>query len=108
MIHELRIYHVMPNKMPALIDRFSKTTLRMFEKHGIRHVGFWTVVVGSSNQDLYYMLAWDSLAEREQKWPNLQSDPEWLAAKRETESDGPLLASVTNVILKPTSFSAMQ
>ena len=50
--------------------------------------GFWTTLIGSSNQSLTYMLAWESLAEREQKWMAFQSDPEWIAKRAETEKDG--------------------
>jgi len=36
------------------------------------------------------------------------SDPEWLARRAESEKDGPILSSVTNLILQPTSFSAVK
>ena len=68
MIYELRIYRCLPNRMPALLKRFETSTLRIWEKHGIRQAGFWTTVIGESNQELTYLLAWESLAEREQKW----------------------------------------
>ena len=56
MIHELRIYHCVPGRLPALLNRFDTITLKLWEKHGIRQAGFWTMLVGDSNQDLYYML----------------------------------------------------
>jgi hypothetical protein len=68
MIHELRIYHCAPGRMPALLKRFNDHTLGFWERHGIRQVGFWTVEFGDSNADLYYILEWESLAERETKW----------------------------------------
>ena len=37
----------------------------MWEKHGIKQVGFWTVAIGATNHDLYYLLEWESLAERD-------------------------------------------
>jgi hypothetical protein len=108
MIHELRIYRCMPGKLPALLERFAKITLPLWEKHGIRQAGFWTVAIGDSNQDLYYLLAWDSLAEREKKWGAFASDPEWLAKRAKTERDGPIVASLSNAILQPTAFSAVR
>lgn len=36
------------------------------------------------------------------------SDPEWLAAKAESEKNGPIVASMSNQILVPTAFSAMR
>ena len=108
MIHELRIYRCMPGRLPALNKRFEGTTLKMWEKHGIRQVGFWTVLVGSTNHDLYYLLEWESLAEREKKWNAFMSDPDWIAARTESEKDGPILLHTTNYILQPTSYSKIR
>jgi hypothetical protein len=107
-IHELRIYHCLPGRLPALLKRFESTTLALWERHGIRQAGFWTVAVGDSNQDLYYLLEWQSLAERETKWAAFQSDPEWLAKRAESEKDGQIIASITNLILQPTAFSSVR
>ena len=68
MIYELRIYNCVPGRMPALLKRFETVTLDMFKKHGIRQAGFWTTLVGELNQNLFYLLAWELLAEREKKW----------------------------------------
>jgi len=108
MIYEMRTYHCLPGRLPALIKRFDTITLKLWEKHGIRQAGFWTVVVGNSNQDLIYMLAWDSLAVREKIWGAFMSDPEWIAKRAETEKDGQIIASITNQILQPTTFSSVK
>src|SRR5438132_138660 len=68
MIYELRIYRCVPGRKPALLSRFENETLRIWEKHGIRQVGFWTTLIGKSSQEITYMLAWDSMAEREKRW----------------------------------------
>jgi NIPSNAP len=107
MIYELRVYHCVPGRLPALLKRFETITLDLWKRHGIRQAGFWTVLVGDSNQDLYYLLAWESLAEREKKWPAFASDPEWIAKRAETERDGQIVASVVNSLLQPTSFSSV-
>jgi hypothetical protein len=108
MIHELRIYECVPGRLPDLNKRFSTTTLKLWEKHSIRQAGFWTTLIGESNQTLYYMLAWESLAEREQKWNAFASDPEWLSARAKTEENGAIVAKVTNYILAPTPYSSVQ
>lgn len=108
MIHELRVYHCVPGRLPALLERFDKITLKLWEKHGIRQAGFWTVLVGGSNQVLYYLLEWESLAERETRWNAFASDPEWLEKRAETERDGPIVERVSNEILQPTTFSAVR
>jgi hypothetical protein len=55
-IHELRIYHCVPGRLPALLNRFETITLAIWERFGIRQKGFWTVEIGDSNSDLYYLL----------------------------------------------------
>jgi hypothetical protein len=108
MIYELRVYHCVPGRLPDLIKRFDTITLPLWEKHGIRQAGFWTTLVGESNQDLTYFLQWESLAEREAKMSKFGSDPEWLAARAKTEENGPIVASITNALLTPTSFSSVK
>ena len=108
MLYELRIYHCVTGRLPALLNRFDNITLKLWEKHGIKQAGFWTTEIGPNANDLYYLLEWESLAECEQKWHAFASDPEWLQKKAETESDGPILESLSNTILRPTEFSAVQ
>jgi hypothetical protein len=108
MLYELRVYRCIPDRLPALIKRFDTATLKLWEKHGIRQVGFWTTLIGESNQELTYMLAWNSLAEREQKWNGFMADPEWIDKRAESEKDGAIVANIVSQILQPTSFSAMK
>jgi hypothetical protein len=108
MIYELRIYHCLPGRMPALLKRFETITLGIWERHGIRQAGFWTTLVGGSNQTLTYLVAWESLAERETKWNAFVADPEWLAKRAETEKDGAIVNYITNEFLAPTSFSSVK
>jgi hypothetical protein len=108
MLYEMRVYHCMPGRLPALLKRFETKTLAIWQKHGIRQAGFFTTVVGETNQQLVYFLAWESLAERERKWSAFMSDPEWLAVRAETEKDGQIVAHLSNQILAPTAFSSVQ
>ncbi len=106
MLQELRLYRCIPGRLPALLKRFETVTLGIWARHGIRQTGFWTTLIGESNQELTYMLAWESLAERETKWNGFMADPEWIAKRAESEKDGPIIANVVSQILQPTSFSA--
>jgi hypothetical protein len=108
MIYELRIYQSMPGRLPALLSRFQNHTLRIWEKHGIRQAGFWTTLIGQSNQRLTYMLAWDSMAEREERWSAFLTDSEWIAISKESEKDGPLVQNISNELLAPTAFSSVK
>jgi hypothetical protein len=108
MIYELRIYHCVPGRLPDLLKRFETITLPLWERHRIRQAGFWTVAIGPSNQDLYYMLQWESLDERAQKFAAFQADPEWQQKRAATEANGPIVASISNTILLPTGFSSVK
>jgi len=108
MIHELRIYHCVPGRLPDLNKRFETVTLGLWEKHGIRQAGFWTVLVGPNNQSLYYLLEWNSLAEREQKWAAFASDSEWIAKRAETEKNGQIVERIENMFLAPTAYSKVK
>ncbi len=107
MIYEYRAYYVMPGRMPDIQKRFAEITLNLFKKHGIRVVGFWETVVGESNE-LVYICAYDDLAHRQRAWSAFMADPEWQAARKVTEANGPLVERVVNKIWKPTNFSPMQ
>ena len=108
MIYEQRIYKAVPGRLPALLNRFATITLKIWDKHGIKQAGFFTTLIGESNQELTYYLAWESLADRDKKWAAFQADPEWISKRAETEKDGAIVASVENLILQPTSFSSVK
>lgn len=108
MIHELRVYTTLPGRLPDLLARFENHTLAIWARHGIRQAGFWTTLVGPDSNDLTYLLAWESLGEREAKWSAFLADPAWIAARRESERDGPINARVASSFLTPTSFSAVR
>src|SRR5947208_16517033 len=98
MIYELRVYHCVPSRLPDLLKRFDTITLKLWDKHGIKQAGFWTVLVGDSNQALYYLLKWESLADRETKFDAFGADPEWLQERAETEANGPIVQRVANYL----------
>ena len=108
MIHELRIYRCMPGRLPDLNKRFESVTLKLWDKHGFRPVGFWTTVIGASNQDLTYLLEWKDLAERERVWAGFMADADWLKARAESEKNGPIVANITSSILALTAFSKLK
>ena len=107
MIYELRIYDTIPGKLPALSERFEKTTVRVFERHGIKVVGFWTDVIGVSNR-LTYIVAFEDMDARERIWRATLSDPELIHAFADSEKDGPLIARMTNTIMRPSPYSPLQ
>jgi len=108
MIYELRIYRSVPGRQAALLSRFENETLRIWEKHGIHQAGFWTTLIGKSSQEITYMLAWDSLAERERRWSGFLADSEWAAVVAKTEKDGQLVENINSQLLTPATFSAVK
>ena len=103
-VQEWRIYEAMPGRLPDLHTRFATHTLRLFAKHGIDNIGYWTEVFGTSNR-LVYMLGYPSLGEREQSWAAFLKDPDWQTARTESEKNGTLVAKAYNQILRPTAYS---
>lgn len=108
MLYEMRVYYCVPGRLPALNKRFAEVTLPMWEKHGIRQMGFFTDYIGEHNHKLTYLLAWENLAERETKWNAFQADPEWQKKRAESEADGAIVARVINSILAPTAYSKLK
>jgi len=108
MIQEMRVYRCVPGRLPNLLKRFENHTLKIWEKHGIRQAGFFTTVIGQSNQELTYFLAWESLAEREQKWTAFMNDPAWLSVREESEKDGQIVENIVSQLLTPTAFSLVK
>lgn len=107
MLYEFRVYTALPGRMPNLLARFKDHTVSIWQKHGIVPIGFWTTLIGHSTSELTYILAWNSLADREVKWGAFQSDPDWLRVRDQSEKDGPIVESISNQILRPTDFSAL-
>ena len=107
-IYEMRVYRCVPGRLPNLLQRFETVTLKLWDKLGIRQAGFFTTVVGESNQELTYFLEWTSMAERDEKWSAFQIHPVWLAARAESEKDGQIVANITSQFLTPTAFSAVK
>ena len=94
---------------PAGADEaFRNTTLKLWDKHGIKQAGFFTTLIGTSNQELTYFVAWDSLADREKKWNAFQSDPDWIAGRAKSEEDGQIIDNIVSQLLVPTAFSSVK
>ena len=103
----MRTYTVREDSSIDLLhSRFRDHTTALFRKHGITIIGYWQPV--AKPNVLIYILAYDSLADREKKWNGFVADKERLAKFAETEKNGPLVARLTAQILRPTAYSPMQ
>jgi hypothetical protein len=108
MIYEERIYTIMPGKMADIERRFADHTLKLFEKHEIKVVGFWKTAIGRQTFELVYILQYKDMNDRMEKWEAFSKDPEWIKARNDSETHGPLVAQVENKILSPLSFSPLK
>lgn len=108
MIYEWRVYEIVPGRKRALNERFANHTVRLFKKHGMEVVGFWESMIGGRTNTLYYLLAFKNLGHLEEAWKSFSSDAEWQEVVSKTETDGPIVASITNIVLKPTQYSPLK
>ena len=108
MIYEMRVYRCLPGRLPALLKRFDTVTTKLWEKYGIKQAGFFTTLIGESNQELTYFLAWESLADRDKKWTAFQADPDWISARAKSEEDGQIVGNIVSQLLVPTAFSSVK
>ena len=108
-VFELRTYTAAEGKFDDLLARFRDHTLRIFEKHGMTNVGYWTPQDEPlSTNTLIYVLAHPSREEAEQSWRDFSSDPEWQSVAEESQRDGRLIVGLERVFLDPTDFSPMR
>jgi hypothetical protein len=108
MIYELRIYTAHPGKMGPLLARFRDHTTGLFERHGITNVGYWLNSIGGRSDELWYLLGYEDLGQRDRAWAAFQADPDWKKARADSEKDGPLVHHLENRILSPTNFSPLK
>jgi hypothetical protein len=108
-LFELRTYYAHPGKMQALHARFRNHTNKLFEKHGMILIGFWSPTdPKEAERKMVYLLAFPSKEAADKSWKGFREDPEWLKAKAASEKDGPLVERIESVYLNPTDYSPLK
>ena len=102
--YELRIYTAHEGKLNDLLKRFRHHSTRLFEKHGMTNVGYWTPL-DNPDEKLYYVLSYPSRVAREASWNAFTADTAWLRVWKESETNGSLVDSIESIFLKTTDFS---
>jgi len=107
---ELRTYHTNEGKLDDLNARFRDHTNRLFKKHGITIVGFWTPQdAEQGKQDtLIYLLSFPSREAATASWKAFREDAEWIKARDASEVNGKLVNKVESVFLDPTDYSPIK
>jgi hypothetical protein len=106
---ELRTYYCPPGKLPNLLARFRDHTIKLFSRHGMESIAYWTTADSAGIQPhLVYMLAHPSKDAAATNWSAFRSDPAWVSAKADSEKDGPIVERTESVFLNPLPFSTIR
>ena len=103
-VYELRTYYAAPGKLDDLHARFRDHTMKIFENHGMKNVGYW-VPIDNTNNLLIYMLEFPSRDAAKKAWGEFGRDPEWQKAQKASEVNGKLVNKAESVFLTPTDYS---
>ena len=108
-VFELRTYQATPGNLGNLHARFRDHTTRIFRKHGMEIVGFWSPTSEEERDDiLVYLLAHDSQDAADASWQAFGSDPEWASVAEESNKNGQILAGVERKYMVATDYSPMK
>ena len=103
LVYELRTYTCHPGKLPELHARFKNHTMKLFEKHGMKNIMYWTPI--DKEDTLVYLIAHKSREAADASWKAFVNDPDWKKAYQESIADGKLVMKVERQFLKPTEYS---
>jgi hypothetical protein len=105
-VYELRVYHAAPGKLGDLQSRFREHTIKIFERHGMKSVAYWTPLdEPEKSNTLIYILQHSSREAAAADWKSFQDDPEWKSVRDKSEANGKLVEKVDSTFLALTDFS---
>ena len=105
-VYELRVYHAAAGKLADLLARFRDHTVKIFERHGMKSVAYWTPTdEPAKSNTLIYILQHPSREAAAANWKSFQEDPEWKSVKAKSEENGPLVDKVDSTYMVMTDFS---
>jgi len=105
-VYELRIYHAAPGKLVELLARFRDHTVKLFDRHGMKSVAYWTPLEEPEKSNtLIYILQHLSREEATANWKSFQDDVEWKSVKEKSELNGKLTEKIDSTFMALTDFS---
>lgn len=108
-IFELRTYTTPAGKLGNLNARFREHTMRIFERHGMTNVGYWTPQdAPASENTLIYIISHRDRETAAKNWQAFRDDPEWQKVSQESQVDGKIVDKVESVFLDATDYSPMK
>jgi len=107
-VFELRVYHAVPGKVPALVSRFRDTASKLLAKHDLKAVGYWVPEdAPASDNTFIYILAHPSREEAKKNWDALRADPAFQEMAKSEQAEK-LLEKVDSTYMQPPDFSPMK
>ena len=108
-VFELRTYTAPEGKLGELHQRFRDHTMRIFQKHGMTNVGYWSPQDAPLSQNtLIYVIAHPSREAAKKSWDAFRNDPDWKKVASESQVNGPIISKVESVFLDPTDYSPIK
>jgi hypothetical protein len=108
-VYELRTYTAPEGKLPDLQARFRNHTMRIFERHGMKNVGYWVPQdAPAKDNTLIYIISHESREAAKKSWAAFAQDPEWQKVNKESNANGKILAGVVSVYMDPADYSPMK
>ena len=105
-VYELRVYQAAAGKLAQLLARFREHTTKLFDRHGMKNVAYWTPVdEPQKSNTLIYILEHPSREAAAANWKSFQDDPEWKSVRDKSEANGKLVEKVESTFLVLTDFS---
>lgn len=108
-VFELRTYTATPGNLDNLHARFRDHTTRIFAKHGMRVVGYWTPTDAEKAEDtLIYILEHESMEAAGASWRAFGQDPEWQQVAEASNANGQILGGIEREYMVATDYSPLQ
>jgi len=108
-VYELRTYTAPEGKLGDLHARFRNHTMRIFDKHGMKSIGYFSPQDAPLSQNtLIYVLEHPSRDEAKKHWAEFSADPEWQKVSTESQKDGRIVSKVESVFMTATDYSPMK
>jgi NIPSNAP len=107
-VFELRVYHTVPGKVPALESRFRDTLSKLLAKHDLNVVGYWVPDDAPAWDNTFiFMVAHSSREEAKKNWDAMRADPAFQEVLKSEETDK-TVEKVDSTYMHPTDFSPMK
>jgi len=105
-LFDLRIYHAVPGKTPALVERFEDAT-SLFAKHHLDVVGYWVADDPAWKDTFVYLVAHRDRDEAKKNWDAFHADPAF-QKYRDAEKAEKLIEKDDHIYMWPTKYSEMR